>query len=73
MHPDHLVLNFTISNSENGPIYDGDITENIDDLKYECCVCVHRFLKEIYEFYGLMNFEKIDSDFRDLGNVFVSR
>ena len=72
VHPDHLALNFTISNSENGLIYDGDIKENIDGLKYECCVCIHRFLKEVYKFYGLMNFEKIDSDFRELGNMFVS-
>ena len=73
VHPDYVVLNFTISNSEDGLTYYGDIKENVDDLKYECCVCVHRFLKEIYKFYGFVNFDKIDKDFRELGNAVVSR
>ncbi|MHC4435372.1 MAG: hypothetical protein ACYTBS_26365 [Planctomycetota bacterium] len=73
VHPDHLVLNYTISRSENGTVYDGDTRENIDDLTYECCVCVHRFLKEIYSFYDLVDFEKIDNEFRELGDAVASR
>ena len=73
VHPDYLVLNFTIFNSEGGLSYNGDIKENIDDLKYECCVCVHRFLKEVYKFYKFKDFDKIDNDFKKLGNAIVLR
>jgi len=73
VHPDYLVLNFTIFNSEDGLSYYGDIKENIEDLKYECCVCVHRFLKEVYNFYKFNDFDKIDNDFKKLGNAIVSR
>lgn len=73
VHPDYLVLNFTIFSSEGGLSYNGDIKENIDDLKNECCVCIHRFLKEVYKFYKFNDFDKIDNDFRKLGNTIVSR
>lgn len=73
VHPDYLVLESTIFNSEGSVLYDGDVNENIDDLRYECCVCVHRFLKEVYEFYKFRDFDKIDNDFRRLRNAIVSR
>lgn len=73
VHPDYLVLNYTIFNSEGGLFYYGDIKENIDDLKYECCVCVHRFLKEVYKFYEFKDFGKIENNFIRLGNAIVSK
>jgi len=73
VHPDYLVLESTILNSGGSLLYDGDINENIDDLRYEFCVCVHRFLKEVYKFYKFKDFEKIDNDFKKLGNAIVSR
>lgn len=73
VHPDYLVLNLTIFDSEAGLSYHGDIEEDIDYLKYQCCVCVHRLLKEIYKFYGFLNFDKIDNDFRELCYAIISR
>jgi len=73
VHPDYIALNSTISNSENAQSYDGDTREDVAGIKYECCACVHRFLKEIYKFYGFVNFDTIDNDFRELGNAIVSR
>jgi len=73
VHPDDLVLNLTVLDSEDSLIYDGDVKEDIERLKYECCVCVQRFLKEVYKFYGLENFDKIENDFVELTNAIVSR
>jgi len=73
VHPDYLVLYLTVLDSEDSLIYDGDVKEDIGRLKYECCVCAQRFLKEIYKFYGLADFGKIDKDFVELGNAVVSR
>jgi len=72
VHPDYITLKSTIFNSGDR-LYHGDIVnEDIDRLRYECCVCIHRFLKEIYNFYGF-DFHKIDDEFLKLSRIIADR
>jgi len=72
VHPDHTILKSTIFNSRDYLLYDGDVVnEDTDGLRYECCVCIHRFLKEIYNFYKF-DFQKIDNEFLELGHMIVN-
>lgn len=73
VHPDYIVLESTILNSKGYRSYDGDVVnEDINELRYECCVCIHRFLKEIYNFYKF-DFHKIDNEFLELGRMIVNK
>ncbi|MBW8041833.1 MAG: hypothetical protein FVQ85_17795 [Planctomycetes bacterium] len=73
VHPDYLILMSTIFTSGDGVLnFNGDIDVDIDVLRYECCVCVHRFLKEIYNFYEF-DFHKIDNEFLELGQMIVNK
>ena len=71
VHPDYITLKSTILNS-GVRLYHGDVVEDIDRLRYECCVCTHRFLKEIYNFYGF-DFHKIDDEFLKLSRIIADR
>ncbi len=72
VHPDYTILKSTITNSTGCLLYDGKVNEDIDGLRYECCVCIHRFLKEIYNFYKF-DFQKIDIEFLELGHMIVNK
>ncbi len=72
VHPDYTILKSTITNSTGRPLYDGKVNEDVDGLRYECCVCIHRFLKEIYKFYDF-NFQTIDNEFVELGNTIINK
>ena len=71
VHPDYTILKSTITNSTGCRLYNGKVNEDVDGLRYECCVCIHRFLKEIYKFYDL-NFQTIDNEFAELGNMIIN-
>ena len=72
VHPDYTILKSTITNSTGCLLYNGKVNEDIDELRYECCVCIHRFLKEIYNFYKF-DFHKIDNEFLELGHRIVNK
>jgi hypothetical protein len=67
VHPDYLVLKLRIATTKGTWLYEGDdVDADIDGLKYECCLCVYRFLQEVYKCYKLENFQKIQDVFSDL-------
>jgi hypothetical protein len=66
VHPDYLVLKSSIATTEGTQLYEGDVDADIDGLKYECCLCVYRFLQEIYRHYNLENFQRIQDAFSEL-------
>jgi hypothetical protein len=68
VHPDYLVLKSSISTTDGTQLYNGDVDADIDDLKYECCLCVCRSLQEIYRHYNLENLQKIYDVFSNLTN-----
>ncbi len=72
VHPDYTILKSTVTNSTGCRLYDGRVNEDVDGLRYECCVCIHRFLKEIYKFYDF-NFQTIDKEFAELGNMIINK
>ncbi len=72
VHPDYTILKSTITNSMGCTLYDGRVNEDVDGLRYQCCVCIHRFLKEIYKFYDF-NFQTIDNEFAELGNMIINK
>jgi len=72
VHPDYTILKSTITNSTGCRLYNGKVNEDVDGLRYQCCVCIHRFLKEIYNFYKF-DFQKIDNEFLELGRMIVNK
>jgi hypothetical protein len=72
IHPDYIILKSAISDSTGCTLYEGDVNENTDMIRYECCVCIHRFLKEIYGFYKF-NFKKIDNEFFELSTLMSNK
>lgn len=72
VHPDYTILKSTITNSTGGTLYEGKVNEDVDGLRYECCVCIHRIFKELYSFYDF-NFQTIDNEFKELGNWILNK
>jgi len=67
IHPDLLLLGETIKNNGTSYMYNGDVDEKIDDLKFECLICAHRFFKEICRYYKLdLLSRKIENEFKML-------
>jgi hypothetical protein len=66
VHPDYLVLKSSIATTEHTHLYEGDVDKDIEGLKYECCLCVYRFLQEIHRYYKLENFKKMQSVFSNM-------
>jgi hypothetical protein len=66
-HPDLIVLGKTFKNNGTHYMYDGDVDEKINDLKFECLICAHRFFKEICRYYKVDSLsQKIESEFNTL-------
>jgi len=72
VHPDYTILKSTVTNSTGCRLYDGKVNEDVDGLRYECCLCIHRFLKEIYNFYNF-DFQKIHNEFVELTNMIINK
>jgi len=67
IHLDLMVLGKTFKNNGTSYMYDGDVDEKIDDLKFECLICAHRFFKEICRYYKLdLLIQKIENEFKTL-------
>jgi len=67
IHPDLMVLPETFKNNGTRYMFYGDVNDEIDDLKFECLICAHRFFKEICLHYKLDSLiQKIENDFNKL-------
>jgi len=67
IHPDLMVLGETFKKNGMSYMYDGDVDAKIDDLKFECLICTHRFFMEICRYYKIDSLsQKIENEFNTL-------
>jgi len=65
VHIDLEVLAKTISKSGTEIEYKGDVSCNIEDLKFECLTHAYIFFRHLYEYYSL-DLQKIENEYKML-------
>lgn len=67
VHLDLKILAETIGEKESVTEYIGDIEDyDIEELKFNCVTQFFYFLRAVYNYYGLKNFDKIENEYKTL-------
>ena len=66
VHIDLKIVEETIEKKEGVTEYKGDVDYDIDDLKFNCVTQFFYFLRAVYNYYGLKNFDKIENEYKTL-------